>query len=118
MAKSTWFHPRACMMPGPNGNPVALMTLQEIGGSDYFGPGSLVDFRRSGQDVERSANRSQHLAGNPVPGRSDGLQAARLRRDAAVSSRNGTVIALGHVVFYKGDYFARKGTACLVIRST
>ena len=33
----TWFHPRACMMPGPAGKPVALMTLQEIGGSDYFG---------------------------------------------------------------------------------
>ena len=25
------------MMPGADGQPVALMTLQEIGGSDYFG---------------------------------------------------------------------------------
>ena len=34
----TWFHPRACMIPGKDGKPAALMTLQEIGGSDYFGP--------------------------------------------------------------------------------
>ncbi len=34
----TWFHPRACMMPGNNGQPAALMNLQVVGGSDYFGP--------------------------------------------------------------------------------
>jgi len=33
----TWFHPRACMVPGESG-PTAFMTLQTIGGSDYFGP--------------------------------------------------------------------------------
>ena len=40
---TTWFHPRCCMVPGSmvpgsDGRPVALMNLQEIGGSDYFGP--------------------------------------------------------------------------------
>jgi hypothetical protein len=36
----TWFHPRACMIPSSNGSktPVAFMTLQEIAGSDFFGP--------------------------------------------------------------------------------
>ncbi|NNE90492.1 MAG: exo-alpha-sialidase, partial [Verrucomicrobiales bacterium] len=37
---TTWFHPRACMIPQPDGQkpPTALMCLQSIGGSDYFGP--------------------------------------------------------------------------------
>ena len=30
----TWFHPRVCMMPDTDGKPIALMNLQEIGGSD------------------------------------------------------------------------------------
>ncbi|MGY8652869.1 MAG: hypothetical protein ACKVJX_04540 [Verrucomicrobiia bacterium] len=35
----TWFHPRACPVPGMDGAPpTILMTLQSIGGSDYFGP--------------------------------------------------------------------------------
>jgi hypothetical protein len=37
--KETWFHPKACMIPDRNGSsPLALMTKQVIGGSDYFGP--------------------------------------------------------------------------------
>jgi hypothetical protein len=35
---TTWFHPRVCMRPASDGQPIALMTLQEISGSDYFGP--------------------------------------------------------------------------------
>lgn len=34
----TWFPPRACMIPEREGRR-ALMTLQTIAGSDYFGPG-------------------------------------------------------------------------------
>jgi len=33
----TWFHPRACLVPGKN-QPAVFMTLQEITGSDMFGP--------------------------------------------------------------------------------
>ena len=33
----TWFHPRGCVVPTPDG-PLAFMTLQTIAGSDYFGP--------------------------------------------------------------------------------
>jgi len=33
----TWFHPRACMVPGERG-PMAFMTLQTILASDTFGP--------------------------------------------------------------------------------
>ena len=35
---TTWFHPRPCLVPGENGKPFVLMAIQEIGGSDYFGP--------------------------------------------------------------------------------
>ena len=39
---TTWFHPRACMLPldpkSKDNQTTALMLLQEIGGSDYFGP--------------------------------------------------------------------------------
>ncbi|MBN1816202.1 MAG: exo-alpha-sialidase [Sedimentisphaerales bacterium] len=31
----SWFHPRVCMIPGPQ-NPLALMTTQKITGSDYY----------------------------------------------------------------------------------
>src|SRR5258708_39874875 len=34
---TTWFHPRGCLIPDPKG-PTALLTMQEITGSDYFGP--------------------------------------------------------------------------------
>src|SRR4051794_3879854 len=37
--RETWFHPRSCMVPARNGEgSMAFMTLQTIGGSDYFGP--------------------------------------------------------------------------------
>ena len=35
---TTWFHPRACVVPSDEGRSAVLMTLQAIGGSDYFGP--------------------------------------------------------------------------------
>ena len=34
----TWFHPRACAVAEVSTvEPIVLMTMQEIGGSDYFG---------------------------------------------------------------------------------
>ena len=53
----TWFHPRACMVPDEDGKPVALMTLQEIGGSDYFGASALVDIE--GLGTRRGASRNR-----------------------------------------------------------
>jgi len=103
----TWFHPRACMMPGEDGKPVALMTLQEIGGSDYFGP---VHWSIS-KDVGKTWSKPEPifaLGRDPVPGRSDELMAGVCDVTPQYHPQTGTVIALGHVVFYKGDYFARK----------
>jgi hypothetical protein len=102
----TWFHPRACMMPGHDGTPVALMNLQEIGGSDYFGPvhwSMSEDLGKTWSDPEPIAA----LGRDSVAGRSDGLKAGVCDVTPQYHPRSGAVIALGHVVFYKGDYFAR-----------
>ena len=103
----TWFHPRVCMIPGPRGSAVALMTLQEIGGSDYFGP---VHWSMS-HDLGANWTDPSPIAALgrvPVPGRSDGLMAGVCDVTPQYHRQTDTVIALGHVVFYKGQYFARK----------
>lgn len=103
----TWFHPRACVVPDENGQPIALMTLQEIGGSDYFGP---VHFSVS-RDLGKSWSDPEPipaLGRDPVPGRDDGLMAAVCDVTPQYHPQTNSVIALGHVVFYKGKYFARK----------
>ncbi len=103
----TWFHPRACMLPGPDGKPIALMNLQEIGGSDYFGQvhwSISTDLGKSWSEPEPIAA----LGRDSIPGRGDDLKAAVCDVTPQYHSPSDTVIALGHVVFYKGDYFARK----------
>lgn len=103
----TWFHPRVCMMPGPDGQPVALMTLQEIGGSDYFGQ---VHWSLSA-DLGKTWSEPKPIAAlgrDVVAGRDDGLKAGVCDVTPQYHPQSGAVIALGHVVFYKGDYFARK----------
>lgn len=102
----TWFHPRACMVPGRNGAPVILMTLQEIGGSDYFGPvhwSASEDLGETWSDPEPI----EAFGREPVEGREDGLKAAVCDVTPQYHPQTRTVIALGHVVFYKGKYFAR-----------
>ncbi len=93
-------------MPGANGEPVALMTLQPIGGSDYFGQvhwSTSTDLGQTWSDPEPIAA----LGREPVPGRDD-LQAAVCDVVPQYDPVSKSVLALGHVVFYKGDYFARK----------
>ena len=103
----TWFHPRACMIPGTDGKPIALMTLQEIGGSDYFGQvhwSTSSDLGKNWTDPVPIAA----LGRDPIPGRSDDLKAAVCDVVPQYHPTTDTVIALGHIVFYKGEYFARK----------
>ena len=102
----TWFHPRVCMIPGAGGQPMALMTLQEIGGSDYFGPvhwSTSTDLGKSWSDPEPIPA----LGRDPVAGRDDGLKAGVCDVTPQYHPQTKTVLALGHVVFYKGKYFAR-----------
>ena len=101
----TWFHPRACMIPGANGQPEALMTLQEIGGSDYFGPvhwSKSADLGKTWSDPEPIAAFGRDpVAGHP------GLLAGVCDVTPQFHPQTGTVLALGHVVFYRGPRFSR-----------
>ena len=83
------------------------MTLQEIGGSDYFGQ---VHWSMSG-DLGKTWSDPEPipaLGREPIAGRDDDLKAAVCDVTPQYHPQTGAVIALGHVVFYKGDYFARK----------
>ncbi len=100
----TWFHPRACMIPGKNG-PTALMNLQEISGSDYFGQ---VHWSTS-DDLGRTWSPPKPIAAfarDPVPGH-PGLKAGVCDVTPQYHAPTDTVLALGHVVFYRGPRFAR-----------
>jgi hypothetical protein len=97
----TWFHPRACMVPGESG-PRAFMTLQTIAGSDYFGPVHWMtsdDFGRTWTEP------------TPVPA------LGRVRQPNGVEEgvcdvvpqwhpATKSVLALGHNVFYSGPRFS------------
>lgn len=103
----TWFHPRACSVPDQDGQPMVLMTMQEIGGSDYFGP---VHFTES-RDLGRTWTEPRPIAAlgrEPIPGRDDGLLAAVCDVTPQYHPQTKSVLALGHVVFYRGQYFARR----------
>ncbi|APZ94155.1 sialidase family protein [Fuerstiella marisgermanici] len=103
----TWFHPRACVLPRGDGQNVVLMNLQEIGGSDYFGP---VHWSES-HDLGKTWSDPQPIAAfgrDPVAGRDDSLTAGVCDVTPQYHPQTESVIAMGHVVFYKGAYFARK----------
>ena len=104
--RETWFHPRACMIPDRKGCPIALMTMQTIAGSDYFGQ---VHWSMS-RDFGENWSQPQPIASlgrDAIPGRDDGLTAAVCDVTPQYHPQTDTVIALGHVVFYKGERFSR-----------
>lgn len=102
---TTWFHPRACMMPGKT-VPIALMLLQEIGGSDYFGPVHFSESRDLGKNWT-TPKRIASLDRVPVDGH-DGLLSGVCDVTPQYHAATSTVLALGHVVFYRGSKFANK----------
>ncbi len=98
----TWFLPRVCMIPQPAGGLTALMTLQTIAGSDYYGP---VHWRES-KDLGQTWSEPQ-----PVPG--FGRRPFSGDIEEAVSdvlptyhAKTNTVLALGEIIYYReGRYF-------------
>ncbi|MEQ1861989.1 MAG: exo-alpha-sialidase [Chthoniobacteraceae bacterium] len=98
----TWFHPRACMVPGVSGA-TAFMTLQHIAGSDYFGP---VHWMTS-TDLGRTWTKPQPV---PALGRvkqPDGVEEGVCDVVPEWHAKTRTVLALGHNVFYSGPAFSR-----------
>ena len=97
----TWFHPRACLVPGASG-PMALMTLQTISGSDYFGPVHWM----SSRDLGRTWTDPQPV---PALGRvkqPDGAEEGVCDVVPEWHPATNSVLALGHNVFYSGPKFS------------
>lgn len=101
---TTWFHPRACVIPSDQG-PSVLMNLQEISGSDYFGP-VLWTASNDGGTSWSEFKKVPALGRVPAPGH-EGLEAGVCDVTPQYHPQTDTVLALGHVVFYKGPKFSR-----------
>lgn len=99
----TWFHPRACRIPGVDGQPAtAFMTLQPIMGSDFFGPVHWMTSSDLG---------STWTDPRPIPtlGRikqPDGPEEGICDVVPDWHPATQTVLALGHNVFYSGERFS------------
>ena len=100
----TWFHPRACMVPHEAKTPEALMTLQWIRGSDYFGPVQYSQSFDLGKTWSDPAP-VEPLGRVPVE-EHDGLQAGVCDVVPEYHPPTKSVLALGHVVFYRGARFS------------
>lgn len=93
----TWFHPRACMA-----GDTAFMTLQHIQGSDYFGP---VHWMTS-KDLGRTWSE-------PVPAPPLGWEKVEVGHEGVCDvtpeyhAQTGSVLALGHNVFYRTSKFEK-----------
>lgn len=102
----TWFHPRACLVPVKEGKPFVLMTMQEISGSDYFGP---VHWTRSDDRGRTWSDPApiDALGRRPMPGH-EGLQKGVCDVVPQHHPATDTVLAMGHAVFYRGNRFSKK----------
>jgi len=100
---TTWFHPRACMVPTDDG-PVAFMTLQSITGSDMFGHvhwSISKDLGRTWTPPEKIAALGRHPARNEL---AEGVCDVVPEYHA----RTNTVLTIGHNVYYdKTERLAR-----------
>ena len=100
-AGPTWFHPRACAVPSAGGTEI-LMTLQTIGGSDYFGP------------VHWTMSKDGNTWTTPHPIEGFGREALDDGYEVGVCdvvpeyhAPTRTVLAMGHNVYYRGGRLAR-----------
>ena len=106
---TTWFSTRCCMLPpdkrSQSAAPNALMLLCEITGSDYFGPTHVTESTDSGKTWS---------VPSPVPGLgrtplgdSAGTEVTVCDMVPEYHWQTGTVLAMGHDVFYRDGHFFR-----------
>ena len=103
---TTWFHPRACRVPGKRpAASHAFMTVQSISGSDYFGP---VHWSES-SDLGKTWAKFHPIPslGRVPVAKHPGLMAGVCDVVPQYHPPTKTILAMGHVVFYKGPKFAR-----------
>ncbi len=99
---TTWFHPRPCMVPSPDG-PLALMTLQSIGGSDVFGPVHVT----TSTDLGRSWSRPEPITGLGRRDLGDDWEVGVCDVVPEFHPPTSTVLAVGHNVYYRNGVLAR-----------
>ncbi len=97
----TWFHPRACLVPGASGATV-FMTLQTISGSDYYGPVHWMTTNDLGKNWTDP---------RPVPAlgrvkQSNGSEEGVCDVVPQWHAATQTVLAMGHNVYYSGPRFS------------
>lgn len=90
------------MIPGKNG-PVAFMTLQTIGGSDYFGPVHWMTSADTGHTWSE-LKPVPSLGRVPLP---DGAEEGVCDTVPEYHAKTKSVLALGHSVIYRGPKFSR-----------
>lgn len=101
----TWFHPRPCVIPRAGDESLIMMTLQEISGSDYFGPVHWT----SSEDNGKTWTDPELIAGfdrRDVPGH-EGLEEGVCDVVPQYHPQSDTTLALGHCVYYRGPRFSR-----------
>ena len=98
----TWFHPRACMVPGPGGA-TAFMTLQTITGSDYFGPVHAM----TSPDLGSTWTETQPVTPLGRVPQPDGSEEGVCDVVPEWHPPTRSVLALGLNVFYHGPRFTR-----------
>jgi len=102
--KVTWFLPRTTVVPSSKGvgkGAKILMTLQEIGGSDYYGP---VKWRES-SDLGKSWSEIRDVPGWGRLKLDDGVEQAVSDVVPEYHPKTKTVLAIGQTLFYKDGRF-------------
>lgn len=97
---TTWFHPRGCLAPTPNGTQ-AFMTLQSIHGSDSYGP---VHWSVS-TDNAKTWSDPQPIPGMGLMPPKDGIEEGVCDVVPDYHAKSGTILAMGHNVYNKGGKF-------------
>ena len=102
VAGPTWFHPRACMVPAEP-NPVAVMTMQAITGSDVFHHIHWTESRDLGKawsEPEPVPSLGRHT----LP---DGVEEGYCDVVPEYHPQTRSVLAMGHSVLYKDGVLYR-----------
>lgn len=97
-----WFHPRACLIPTPDG-PTAVMTMQTIHGSDVFGPVHATLSRDGG----RTWTPPEPITGLGREAAADGLESGVCDVVPEYHAATQTVLAMGHDVYYRDNVLAK-----------
>ena len=97
-----WFHPRGCMTPTANG-PAVLITLQTIGGSDYF---EHVHWMTS-SDLGKTWTEPEPIPGMGRRPVDDKTQVGVCDVVPEYHWQTNSVLAMGHNVYYHGGRLAR-----------